>query len=120
MYLALKIAGIKDNSIINGTSFLVEELALQRKFDFPIFIVFGQIKFSSLTILDQHFGVCLFNKKNPRNSAGTMMAVLRHKTHAEQIDQGKGCRLAEESILLAIIIKCICLITILATITIMT
>lgn len=63
MYLALKIAGIKDNSIINGTSFLVEELALQRKFDFPVFIVFVQIKFSSLTILDQHFGVCLFNKK---------------------------------------------------------
>lgn len=48
-----------------------------------------------------------------------MMAVLRHKTHTEQIDQGKECRLAEGSILL-MIIKCICLVTILATITIMT
>lgn len=47
------------------------------------------------------------------------MAILRHKTNAEQIDKGKGCRLGEESILL-VIMKRVCLITILATIKIIT
>lgn len=54
--------------------------------------------------------VALLGKFN----AGTMVAVLKGKTSAEQIGQGKDCRLEEESALL-VIIKSICLITPLAT-----
>lgn len=48
----LKMTGIKNNCVIIATSFVAAELALPGEFNFPIFIVSVQIKFSALTILD--------------------------------------------------------------------